>query len=101
MSLQENNLGQNNDISSFMNEKHFCQGSDWFLVCYPRRRKSNASIFGLFLKYPKIAAVYIDDSCSEPPFDNFVFSFQIYQLRHICSGPNDIDWLIIFFILFC
>ena len=43
-----NNPGQNSDISTFMNEKRFCQGSDWFLVCYPRRRKSNGIIFGSF-----------------------------------------------------
>ena len=34
-----NNPSQNNDISIFMNGKHFCQGCDWFLVYYSRRRK--------------------------------------------------------------
>ena len=48
MSLQVNSPAQNNDISTFMNEKHFCQGCDWFLVCYPRRRKSKVVIFGSF-----------------------------------------------------
>ena len=71
MSLQVNNPGQNNNISSFMNEKKNCRGFDWFLVCYPRRRKSNGTIFGSFLK---IAAV-IEVSCSEQPFDSFGFFF--------------------------
>ena len=31
ISLQVNNPGQNN-ISIFMNEKHFFQGCDWFLL---------------------------------------------------------------------
>ena len=65
-----NSPGHNNDISTFMNEKPFCQGCDWFLVCYPRRRKSNGIIFGrLELKYQKLAAV-IEVSCSEPPCES-------------------------------
>ena len=67
-----NSLGQNNNISTFMNEKHFCQGCDWFLMCYPRRQKSNGTIFGSFLKYRKMASV-IEVSCSSPPFDSFGF----------------------------
>ena len=56
MSLQVNSTAQNNDISTFMNGKHFCQGCDWFLVCYPRRRKSNVVILArLELKYRKMA----------------------------------------------
>ena len=66
--MQVNNQGQNNDISTFLNEKHFCRGCDWFSLCYQRRRKSNGTIFR------KVAAV-IEISCSEPPFDGFFFSF--------------------------
>ena len=45
-----------------------------FYLCGPRRRKINGTIFGSFLKDRKMAPV-IEVSCSEPPFDNFVFSF--------------------------
>ena len=36
MSLQVNNTGQNN-ISTFMNEKYFCQGCDWFLLVLSKK----------------------------------------------------------------
>ena len=45
-----------------------------FYLCYPRRRKSNGTIFGSFLKYRKMATL-IEVSCREPPFNSFVFSF--------------------------
>ena len=32
MSLHVNNPGQNKDISTFMNEKQFCQGCDGFYL---------------------------------------------------------------------
>ena len=73
ISFQVNNQAQNNNISTFINEKHFCQGCDWFIVCYPRRRKSNGVIFGSFRTYRKMAAV-VEVSCSE--FDSSVFSFR-------------------------
>ena len=47
------------------------------------------------LKYRKMAAA-VEVSCSEPHFDSSVFFFQIYQLRHICSGPNNYEWLTVF-----
>ena len=92
-----NNPAQNNDISTFMNETPFCQGCDWFLVCYPRRRKRNGIIFGWFrTQVSKEMAAVIEVSCSEPPFDSSVFFFQVYQLRHICSGPNNYERLTAF-----
>ena len=72
------NPGKNNDISTFMNEKAFCQGCDWFLVCYPRSeedgRVTESFLASLELKYRKMAS-FIQVSCSEPPFDSSVFSF--------------------------
>ena len=76
MSLKVNSPCQNKDISTFMNEKPFCQGSDWFLVYYPRRQKSNGVIFGSFrTQVSKEMAAVIEVSCSELPFDSSVFSF--------------------------
>ena len=70
-----NNPAQNNDISTFMNEKYFCQGCDWFLVCDPRRRSSNGVIFGSFTTQVSKDGV-VEVSCSEPRFDSSVFSFR-------------------------
>ena len=70
-----NNPAQNNDISTFMNEKHFCQGCDWFLVCVPRRRSSNGVIFGSFTTQVSKDGV-VEVSCSELRFDSSVFSFR-------------------------
>ena len=95
MSLQVNNPAQNNNISTFMNEKHFCQGCDWFLVCDPRRRSNNGVIFGLFTTQVSKDGCFVEVSCSEPRFDSCFF-FQIYQLRHICSDPNNYEWLTVF-----
>ena len=80
MSLQVNNPGQNSDISTFMNEKCFCQGCDWFLVCCPRRRKSNEIIFGSFrTQVSKDGCCCRQVSCSETLFFFLKISFANYD----------------------
>ena len=65
------NPGQNNDILTFMNEKHFCQGCDWFLCVI----QEDGRVTGSFLACFNVTQVSKDGSCSEPPFDSSVFSF--------------------------
>ena len=65
----KNSPGQNNEISTLMNERLFCKGGDWFLVCYPRRQKSNGTILArLDSSIERWLLLSRSVAVNEPPF---------------------------------
>ena len=76
MGLQVKNPGQTTTFQFLWMKIIFAEAVIGFYLCYPRRRNSNGTIFGSFLKYRKMAAV-IEDSLLTTLF--FPFGFINYD----------------------